>query len=279
MVLFVIFLVIALICLVLSIVFWKQGKKNGWSYVDDTNKQQFEKMMKKYDAEMQEFKEGKRKKEPTKPMEKPSSTKDDFKFAVIAFVIFSALAIYNHPLSAEEQAQLEQQKQAEQYKQKAAEEDRAKAEKQKKNEPLLACWKVVIDTDNQLMNTVSNPMKTTLNGLSDGSLDRYAAYTQFEEQYKNATKLDSDFVGKMDVPDGMDGDDEDKIEQAMQDYSSAISCYRSAAEKLMNSANKGFNPKAIEDAKTELQGGNMYKQQAVSAFTEVAQKNGVNLPK
>lgn len=62
MVLFVIFLVIALICLVLSIVFWKQGKKNGWSYVDDTNKQQFEKMMKKYDAEMQEFKEGKRKK-------------------------------------------------------------------------------------------------------------------------------------------------------------------------------------------------------------------------
>ena len=282
MILFGIFTVLALISLAAAIAFWRDAKKHGWNYISDEERKKFDEATEKYNTELQEFKDGKRDKEPKKPVE-PSTNKQVFGFVLIAFVIFAALAGYNHPLTAEEQTQVDQQKEqakkAEERESAAQKEQEQQAvENQKKADALLATYKIVTDIDEQLMSTVSNPMKATLDGLSDGSVDRYAAYSQFKAQYDSASKLDSDFIGKKKVAKGMDSDDEDKIEQAMDDYESAIDTYRSAARILADATNKGFTPKALDEAKTELQAGNALKLQAVTAFVTVSQKYGAKLP-
>lgn len=285
MILFGVFTVFALLSLAGVVAFWMDAKKHGWDYIEESEQKKFDEKMAQYNTKLQEFHDGKLNKEPKKPAAEPGTVKQNFSFALIVFIIFTALAVYNHPLTAEEQVQADQQKQVaeqqrqdEQAKQEEAATKKEAAEKQKKAEALLATWKTVTDIDEQLMSTVSNPMKATLDGLSNGSVDRYAAYSQFKAQYDSASKLDSDFIGKKKVAEGMDSDDEDKIEQAMDDYESAVDAYRSAARILTEATNKGFTPKALDEAKTELQAGNALKTQAVTAFVTTSQKYGVKLP-
>lgn len=134
------------------------------------------------------------------------------------------------------------------------------------------------DYDAEIKDAWDNGWSATINGMTDGQVDRYTAYSNMKSLHEYFEKQRIDAGSRMPVPESITGEAKDQLKSAVGDYRSALTARKNAAEKLENILNAGDpKPAELDEVKKEVETAAQFEVQASAKVAAVFKSLGIEM--
>ena len=137
----------------------------------------------------------------------------------------------------------------------------------------------LVSYDNKTKDVWNNTWVPTVNGVGTGEVDRYTAYKNMKDMYNFFDRQKLNISKNVSIPESVTDEAKDKLNEAVEDYRTALVARKQAAKKMQEVLDSGdYKPSELDEVKRQIGIADQFEIKSMATVVEVFKTLGVEIP-